>query len=475
MNFVCRVCGTSQGFPGRCDTHGQYLLEEDSLARAPEDKLLGTLHGGKYALIGILGQGAFGNVYRAWQVLLDRQVAIKLIRRSKSRGTAFRERFFLEARAVARLSGPNIVTLHDFGEEADGRLYMVLELVEGPTLRQAVPAGTRIAPDRAIRMALPVLRALSHAHAQGIVHRDIKPTNLMLTLDDEGQETVKVLDFGVAKFLDIRAEADRMSTDTSLVVGTPRYIAPEQAAGKTVGPTTDLYSLGVILWEQMSGRPPFEAATPQDVANKRVYEPAPPLPDDVNASPELRALLARVLERDVSERPPNAAALAAALRSTPEIRGVESEPSAPPMTGFAVGPTVLYDRNGDAASQPSASGVLFSDQASLSAVERPRSWAPAIAAAVGAAILLIGAVAIFNRAGRPDSPVPAAGPPSVVSVAPFASPAAATASPGPIQGIASIGPPAPPAPKSAPASHAAPATRPRAPASRPAEATIPYL
>lgn len=359
------MCGFERARPGRCETHGIVLVDAAARAEAPKDRMLGTELAGKYALVGILGRGAFGHVYRAWQEVLDRQVAIKVIRRSKAQGTAFRERFFLEARAVGRLRGPNIVTLHDFGEEPDGRLYMVLELVEGPNLRQAIPNGARIEPARAARLALPVLRALAEAHGQGIVHRDIKPSNLMLTVDDEGNETVKVLDFGVAKVIEpagtggsLGAEPDRRMTQHGQVVGTPRYVSPEQAAGADVGPASDLYSLGIILYELMAGRPPFQGADATETVAMRVHQPAPPLPPDVAVSPELQDVVLRALERVPTERYATAAAFAEALRATPELRSATEVDRA---GAFAAAPTALITLNAeDSMSGAESSGALRS-------------------------------------------------------------------------------------------------------------------
>lgn len=361
MSFTCSQCGFALERPGRCETHGTVLVDAVARAEAPNDRMLGTDLAGKYALVGILGRGAFGHVYRAWQEVLDRQVAIKVIRRSKAQGASFRERFFLEARAVGRLRGPNIVTLHDFGEEPDGRLYMVLELVEGPNLRQAIPNGARIEPARAARLVLPVLRALAEAHGQGIVHRDIKPSNLMLTVDDEGNETVKVLDFGVAKVIEPGGAApdrDRRMTQHGQVVGTPRYVSPEQAAGADVGPASDLYSLGVILYELMAGRPPFQGADATETVGMRIHQPAPPLPPDVAVSPELQEVVLRALERVPAERYATAGAFAEALRATPELR---SNSEVDRAGVFASAPTALITLAAeDSASGAESSGALRS-------------------------------------------------------------------------------------------------------------------
>jgi serine/threonine protein kinase len=398
------------------------LVDAVATVEAPSDRLLGTVVAGKYALVGLLGRGAFGHVYRAWHEVLDREVAVKIIRRSKAQGAAFRERFFLEARAVARLRGANIVTLHDFGEEADGRLYMVLELVAGTNLRQAVPNGARLEPTRAARLMLPVLRALAHAHAQGVVHRDLKPSNLMLTSDDEGQETVKVLDFGVAKLLDVDVDAsvegseiDSGSigrvTNHGQVLGTPRYVSPEQAAGADVGPTSDLYSVGVVLYELMAGRAPFQGATPVETARLRILEPAPPLPDDVGASPALAAVVERVLARLPEDRFPTAAAFAAALRACPELTPGFEGPPGTPVTGTL---TAVIELHGDASSDfgLSATGGPDSQEDALADVERRERHRRRRTMLVVLTLCVTIGVALFWMLRTPAGAPPSGGPDS---------------------------------------------------------------
>jgi serine/threonine protein kinase len=479
VSFHCRACGFALARPGRCPRDGQLLIEVLASVEAPGDRMLGSVVAGKYALVGILGRGAFGHVYRAWHEVLDRDVALKIIRRSKAQGAAFRERFFLEARAVARLRGPNIVTLHDFGEDTDGRLYMVLELVSGMNVRQAVPNGVRLEPARALRLVLPVLRALSHAHAQGVVHRDLKPSNLMLTTDDEGRETVKVLDFGVAKLLDPDADgaSDQETgpgarvTNHGQVIGTPRYVSPEQAVGADVGPASDLYSLGVVLFELMAGRPPFQGATPGETARLRVLEAAPPLPADVGASPALVAVVARALARVPEDRFGSAASFADAVRACPELAEGTGDRQATPL---ARAHTALVELHGEGTSDLGISGPSVdggdAEQGLFEAdTRRRRRVRVALLVLLAAAAGLWGARACSRtdepgRTGTPDATrSPASGsPPSVAppTLAPSGSGAPPTA-------------PAtqPAAPPSVP-----PSRRPPRPATAPAPATkIPYL
>lgn len=456
MNFVCRTCGSLSERPGRCREHGFILVEPPAAGQeASADPLLGEVVAGKYALVGVLGRGGFGTVYRAWQETLDRFVAVKIIRRSKARGGEVRERFLLEARAVARLHGPNIVTLHDFGETPDGRLYMVLELVDGRTLRHANPNSARVNADRVVSLALPILRALSEAHGHGLVHRDVKPSNLMLTLDDQGHETVKVLDFGVAKFLDPRDAAERVNTQSGFVIGTPKYISPEQAAGLDVGPPSDVFSVGVILYELLAGAPPYTGADWQATSEARIFAAAPALPEDVVASIELRAVIARSLERVVGDRYSAASPFAEALRTTPEFTRIAA-------LGVGTGGFIPLSSAPppliDARDQSSEGRRLLSVDSGSDELAPPSRRRTLVWAAIGVAVLGVAVLAL--RRSPPDQAPLSSAPASLSALAP------ATASPPSAQ---------PPPPTLPPPTPTVPPVPKKTPASKAPRAGIPYL
>lgn len=202
-----------------------------------------------YEVIGLLGHGGMGAVYQARQPALDRTVAIKLLPLEVSEDASFAERFRREARALAKLSHPNIVTVHDFGQTAEGHLFFVMEFVDGSNLRQLMQRG-EIGTPEALQVLLSVCDALAYAHSQGIVHRDIKPANVLV--DRTGR--VKVADFGLARFTD--APLDPGVTSTGMVMGTPDYMAPEQREGMNVDHRADIYSLGVMLYETLAGEIP---------------------------------------------------------------------------------------------------------------------------------------------------------------------------------------------------------------------------
>ena len=256
----------------------------------------------RYALVRVLGSGGMAKVYLAHDEVLGRDVALKMLRGAYAEDEEFVERFKREAQAAARLSHPNIVAVYDRGRAADGSYYIAMEYVPGGTLKDRIVRDGALAPGVAAGVAEQISDALSAAHEQGVVHRDIKPQNALVTRSGD----VKVTDFGIA-----RAAASPSVTATSVVLGTAAYMSPEQAQGKVVGPRSDLYSLGVVLYEMLTGALPFEAENPVAVSLKHVNDPAPS-PRDANPEvPEaLDAITLKLLAKDPNDRYPSAAALA---------------------------------------------------------------------------------------------------------------------------------------------------------------------
>jgi serine/threonine protein kinase len=226
--------------------------------------VVGELIAGRYELEELVGSGGMSNVFRAHDRLLERTVALKILHEQYTRDEDYVERFRREARAVAQLTHPNIVTVIDRGEQ-DGRQFIVFEYVDGQNLKE-LSAGGPLDPREGIRLALQVAHALAFAHARGLVHRDVKPQNVLL--NDDGQ--AKVTDFGIARSLDVHGV-----TQTGTVLGTSDYIAPEQARGQKVDPKTDIYSLGAVLYELLTGEVPFAGDSFVAVAMRHVSEPPP--------------------------------------------------------------------------------------------------------------------------------------------------------------------------------------------------------
>jgi eukaryotic-like serine/threonine-protein kinase len=261
----------------------------------------------RYELEELVGSGGMSSVFRARDVQLDRRVAIKILHAHYADDPEYIERFRREARAVAQLSHPNIVTVIDRGDDR-GRQYIVFEHVEGENLKELVQRTGRLPVRRALELVLPVADGLAFAHEHGLVHRDVKPQNVLLSREGD----VKVTDFGIARSLDV----EHGVTQTGTVMGTGEYLAPEQASGQPVSPATDVYSLGVVLWELLAGDVPFVGENFVAVALRHVNEPPPSLREQrPDVSPRLDAAVTRALAKDPAHRFPSMAALAAELRA----------------------------------------------------------------------------------------------------------------------------------------------------------------
>jgi eukaryotic-like serine/threonine-protein kinase len=255
---------------------------------------------GRYQLIGRLGQGGMATVYAAEDLTLGRKVAIKVLAEQYAEDEQFVERFRREAKAAASLNHPNIVAIYDRGE-AEGTYYIAMEHLEGRTLKDVIRETGPMAADAAIEYALQALSALGFAHEHGVIHRDVKPQNMLLARDGR----IKVTDFGIA-----RAGASDM-TEVGSIVGTAQYLAPEQARGQTVGPQADIYSLGVVLYELLTGRVPFEGDSAVAIAMKHVSEePLPPSRLVPSIPPGVEQVVLRALAKDPRMRYPSAASMA---------------------------------------------------------------------------------------------------------------------------------------------------------------------
>jgi eukaryotic-like serine/threonine-protein kinase len=267
----------------------------------------GDLIADRFELEELVGTGGMSTVFRARDLQLDRLVAIKILHERYVDDPEYLERFRREARAVARLSHPNIVTVIDRGDDG-GRQYIVFEHVEGENLKELVTRTGRLPPRRALELVIPVADGLAFAHERGLVHRDVKPQNVLLSSEGE----IKVTDFGIARSLDV----EHGVTQTGTVLGTSEYLAPEQASGEPVSPATDEYSLGVVLWELLTGEVPFTGENFVAVALRHVNEPPPSLREQrPDLSPRLAAAVERALAKDPARRFPSMSALATELRA----------------------------------------------------------------------------------------------------------------------------------------------------------------
>jgi serine/threonine-protein kinase len=253
--------------------------------------MVGETIGSRYELEELVGTGGMSSVFRAHDRMLERNVALKVLHAHFSDDDEYVGRFRREARAVAQLSHPHIVTVIDRGED-EGREYIVFEYVDGQNLKELVRRAGPMPVRRALELAIAIAEGLAFAHAQGLVHRDVKPQNVLLS--DEGE--VKVTDFGIARSL----EMDGGVTQTGTVLGTSTYISPEQAGGKGVTPATDVYSLGVVLWELLAGDVPFPGDNFVTVALRHINEPPPSL---VAVRPDVPPRVAAAIDRALAKRP----------------------------------------------------------------------------------------------------------------------------------------------------------------------------
>jgi len=304
-----------------------------------------ALAGGRYQLRDLLGEGGMASVHLAYDSVLDRQVAIKTLHTELGREQAFRERFRREAQAVAKLTHTNIVSVFDTGEDAlDGSTmpYIVMEYVEGRPLGSVLDEDVRqfgaMPADKALKITADVLAALDISHEMGLVHRDIKPGNVMMTK----RGVVKVMDFGIARAMQSGVTS---MTQTGMVVGTPQYLSPEQALGRGVDARSDLYSVGIMLFQLVTGRLPFDADSPLAIAYAHVQE-EPVAPSSINRSlpPAVDALVARALKKNPNERFPNAESMREeCLRVASSLHAAAPSivPGAPVQSGAGVGSAVF--------------------------------------------------------------------------------------------------------------------------------------
>src|SRR5918911_1468043 len=270
--------------------------------------VVGEVVAGRYELEELVGTGGMSSVFKARDALLERHVALKILHPHFTEDEQYVERFRREARAVASLSHPNIVTILDRGED-EGRQFIVFELVEGRTLKEVLDEEGRLPVARALEIAIEVARGLGFAHEHGLVHRDVKPQNVILN----GDGRAKVTDFGIARSLEVQGVG---VTQSGAVLGTSNYIAPEQASGRPVDRTTDVYSLGVVLFELLTGEVPFPGESFVAVAMQHVSEPPPSV---LEARPDVPVRVARAvdraLEKDPTERFATMDAFAAELQA----------------------------------------------------------------------------------------------------------------------------------------------------------------
>jgi serine/threonine-protein kinase len=338
------------------------LQADATIADLPLDPLLGRVFEGKYRLDERLGGGGMGTVYRATHLLIDRAVALKVLSQRFVGDQTAQQRFRREARAAGRIQHPNAVTVTDFGATEDGYLYIVMELLEGRTLRDLLALEGPLDPARAVSIMLQACAAVGSAHEAGLIHRDLKPANIFIEQRPNFPAVTKVLDFGVAKFAVEEHDDDyKTLTQVGAIIGTPRYMSPEQCSGAApLTPASDVYSLGIILYEMLAGVVPFTADTPLGVALKQVSEAPPAMKDaGVLVPPQLERLVLHALAKNPFERPRDGNQLRQEIHEAAEALGLEHAES-------IYAPSLEALRN---AGTESPSGRLVIDLATLRQVQ----------------------------------------------------------------------------------------------------------
>ncbi|MCA1816248.1 MAG: protein kinase, partial [Acidobacteria bacterium] len=307
----CPHCGRhyAQGIT-LCPEDGTVLRADETVMDfVVRDPLVGQVLDEKYRLDERLGEGGMGTVYRATHLLIDRPVAVKVLHTRFVEDEAAQHRFRREARAAGRLQHPNAVAVTDFGSTPGGYVYLVMELLEGETLRDVLAQAAPLPTERAVALMSQVAAAVEAAHEGGVIHRDLKPGNIFVVRRKNLPPVIKVLDFGIAKLAAESLDDSDVKnlTQTGVMIGTPRYMSPEQCDGDALTPASDVYSLGIIFYEMLTGETPFNGATPLAVALQHSSkQPRPPRELMPTLPPELERVVLHALAKKPAARPRDA-------------------------------------------------------------------------------------------------------------------------------------------------------------------------
>jgi len=343
----------------------------------------------RYRLDSKLGEGGMAIVYCGTDTLLRRRVAIKVLRRDYASDQEFVRRFYQEAESAARLSHPNIVNTYDVGREGD-TYYIIMELVDGPSLAEIIAADGRLPEPVALDYAAQVCNGLAYAHRQGLLHRDIKPANILITKDD----VVKLSDFGIARAV---SQQTMTMTRPGMVMGSVYYLSPEQAQGLELTEASDLYSVGIVLYQMLTGKLPFTGESPVTVALKHISDPAPPLDPSAGVSPALASIVSKLLQKQPENRFGSASEVASALREARER---------PSFAAYSLVDDTPGTRTGAFAAQPPPRKSRLPDRHIDEPEAEPRRRSTAWIAALLVIFLIAAAAGGYIMSAHPFSPVP---------------------------------------------------------------------
>lgn len=389
-------------------------FDDEAKSRAKSDSrisLVGQLFSDRYRIERRIGEGAMGEVYLAEHTLMHKRVAIKVLHARMGRKADVVARFEREAVAASHIDHPNIVTATDFGQTADGTMFLVLEYLEGISLRDAIVQYGALPPKRALHIATQICSALVSAHALGIVHRDLKPENVMLIDRGDDPDFVKVLDFGIARVpMNALASGSDSGTLTraGMVHGTPEYIAPEQALGEEVDARADLYALGIVLYEMLTGRRPFAAPNDLLLLSMQATAPVPPMIDRaplVTVDPLLEAFVRRLLAKKPNDRPADAHATEALLLEF-EAKYRTDLPRKPSYRPPAISSLSLSAAQTESGELSAHSASVRVETGSVPPGKKGRSKLLTFALLAAGLVTALGTFGLVVRAGRGNEPHP---------------------------------------------------------------------
>lgn len=414
--------------------------DKRSKRRSLPDEHVGKTLNGKYRIDKLIAKGGMGRVYKATQYPLERPVAIKILNADYQRSDPqFIKRFFMEAAIAAKLSHPHTITVFDYGEGDGGELFIAMELLKGLPLSRVISKHGPFDPLDVLRVGMQVCRALREAHEAGIIHRDLKPGNIFI-LDDGGETPyAKVLDFGLVKLFtpdksgddedddeeqgSMLGAGDPELTRTGTLLGSPKYMSPEQIQGIRLDPRTDIYSFGVILYQMACGKPPFTGATGVDVIYKHVNHPVPAIASmnpDVNVPPELEEIIQRCLKKDRDERYGSMNELLAYLKEALGLLGNASDS----LSGMGSGPRSRDPAMREASfrevvDEPTPTGLLAAD---VSGPQPTASKAPVVLAGIGFLVALLALAYVLTSMPERTQPVAPVAPAKAEAEAPAKAP-----------------------------------------------------